>query len=94
MIEVVHDSEPTLSFMADALADDWNGWAQPRFRSLSHATYVLGALCGAENVVMGHQKITFYDEDDNPEVFERDAEGYFTLHCWMFRRASDLNTEE
>lgn len=50
MIKVIHDSEPTLSFMADALAPDWNGWAQPRFRSTSHTAYVLGALCGPENV--------------------------------------------
>lgn len=93
MIKVIHDSEPTLSFMADALAPDWNGWAQPRFRSTSHTAYVLGALCGPENVVIGDQQITWYDEDDQSETITRDDDGYFTLHGWTFHRASDLTSD-
>jgi hypothetical protein len=77
---------PTVLVRCDDLALDWNGWAQPRWRSIV-------VMADAIQRMMPDARITFPAKDamhvswpDDPttdgETVTRDPDGLFTLHGW------------
>jgi hypothetical protein len=86
---VALDSALQTLVQADALAPDWNGWAQPRWRSIV-------VLADAVQRMMPDAHITFprpttmrvtWPEDQVAEVITPDDDGMWTLHGWTFHRA-------